>query len=121
MRAFTIFAVLIVAVICLTEAQSERHCGSDLLHAMEFLCRGKFQGMTGPARKRASSIGAADVHLDYPQEEVRFGDGHEHLSRFRRSVYSFQPVMWYIERGIIDKCCDNPCTVDTMLSYCKEA
>lgn len=49
--------------------------------------------------------------LMQPKERMHQSQSSLHQSRTRREV-------WIYQRGIIDECCKNPCTLATLLSYC---
>lgn len=125
----------------------QKFCGNHLARTMAVFCRGRYEGIFDDYYKRSSDGASNGITTDSDDysfdidpnllDEIpyifplwpllhfgsRTASGNSRTMvtsvgkpRTRRASDEHQ---WYVQRGIADECCKKPCSISTLLSYCR--
>ncbi|XP_028127830.1 LIRP-like [Diabrotica virgifera virgifera] len=97
--------------------RGEKYCGSRLTSMLNLVCRGRYYG---PRNTRSTHNDVMNMDSDFVNSIDSDYSNNDVLYPYvsKDSVLSLLPNKIRKSHGIVNECCYNPCTVDTMKEYC---
>ncbi|XP_055853399.1 probable insulin-like peptide 5 [Episyrphus balteatus] len=118
-KIYSGIGAVLLFVVCMTmmnfSSGEQRVCGQGLRQTMEMMCPNGFHGYK---TKRSGLNLDEDLSIEDTDEDFNFGLSLDMLPLLTSMENSGLAKIRRRRHGIVHECCDKPCTMNEMLSYC---